>query len=409
MTDREITYRENITAEQAAEELIRFAAPVREPEEVPLLEASGRILAEDMTASFDNPPFDRSPIDGYACRSEDIASASPEHPVYLTVTEEIDAGGWPSRGVGKNEAARIMTGAPVPDGCDCCVYQEKTDCGEETAAFFAPCGKWENYCFRGEDFKKGDLLLKAGTKLGFVELGVLAGMGCDRVNVYRKPRIVLLTSGDEVTEPGKPLLPGKIYNSNLTMIAARLLEFGLPAVYTAAVADDPGAMAEMLRTAAEKADLIVTTGAVSVGKKDIMHEAVRLIGADRVFWRVQMKPGMPTLFSVYKGVSVLSLSGNPFGAAAAAEVLLRPALQHMTGDPSLALVRRKGVMAEDFSKRINGRRFVRAIYEDGRVYLPDGLHSNGVLSSMAGCNCLIDAKPDRERLLMGDPVEILLL
>lgn len=399
---------EGVTVEQAVELILAHTSVITETEEVSLLESPGRILAQDMAASFDNPPFDRSPVDGYACRAEDLKGAAPETPVMLTVTEEIDAGQYSEREVKPGQAVRIMTGAAIPPGCDCCIRQEDTDYGEQTVSVYCALKKWDNYCFAGEDFKKGSVLLKKGARLGYVEAAVLAGMGVDRVPVYRQPKVVLLTSGDEVVEPGRALPPGKIYNSNLTMLAARLQDFGIRPCYAASIEDDPAVMAEALRGTVEKADVIITTGAVSVGKKDIMHEALKRVGAERVFWRVQVKPGMPTLVSVYKGVPVISLSGNPFGVAVTMEILIRPLLQKMMGDDRLKLVRVKGTLEDSFPKPIRGRRLVRAFYENGRFRLPDGLHSNGVLSSMAGCNCLLDLKAG-ESALEGAEVEAILL
>lgn len=400
---------EGVTVEQAVELILQCTSVITETEETELLRSPGRILAHDMAASFDNPPFDRSPVDGYACRAADVAIASREHPATLTVTEEIDAGQYPEHEVKPGQAVRIMTGAAIPPGCDCCIRQEDTDYGEETVSVYCPQKKWGNYCFAGEDFKKGSVLLKKGTKLGYVEAAVLAGMGISRVPVYRLPKVALLTSGDEVVEPGSPLLPGKIYNSNMTMLAARLMEFGIIPFYTAAVEDDPAVMADALRHAAGEADLIITTGAVSVGKKDIMHESLRQIGAERIFWRVQVKPGMPTLFSTYQNVPILSLSGNPFGVAVTTELLIRPLLHKMMQDDTLQLVRVRGIMADSFEKPIRGRRLVRAFLKDGHFHLPDGLHSNGVLSSMAGCNCLLDLKPGTADPAAGNEVEAVLL
>lgn len=399
---------EGVTVEQAVELILAHTSVITETEEVGLLESPGRILAQDMAAAFDNPPFDRSPVDGYACRAEDLKGSAPKNPVMLTVTEEIDAGQYSEREVKPGQAVRIMTGAAIPPGCDCCIRQEDTDYGEETVAVYCSLKKWDNYCFAGEDFKKGSVLLKKGTRLGYVEAAVLAGMGVDRVAVYRQPKVVLLTSGDEVVEPGKALPPGKIYNSNLTMLAARLQDFGIRPFYAAAIEDDEAVMAEALCRTAREADVIITTGGVSVGKKDIMHESLHQIGAERIFWRVQVKPGMPTLFSVHQGVPIISLSGNPFGVAVTAELLIRPLLHKMMQDDTLKLVRVKGILKDSFQKPIRGRRMVRAIYEDGSFRLPDGLHSNGVLSSMAGCNCLLDIGPGGSAVA-GAEVEAILL
>lgn len=404
---------EGISVEQAMEQILQYTPVINETEEVELNKAGGRILAQDMVAEFNNPPFDRSPVDGYACKAEDLAGASSEHPVKLKVMEEIDAGQYSERVVESGQAVRIMTGAAIPKGCDCCIFQEDTDYGEETVEIYREVKQWDNYCFAGEDFKKGTTLLKKGTHIGYVEAAVLAGMGAAKVPVYRRPKVVLLTTGDEVVEPGNPLPAGKIYNSNMTMLSARMMELGIEPFYMEAVKDNPQVMAEKIKEIAEQADMIITTGGVSVGKKDIMHESIRLIDAERIFWRVNMKPGMPTLFSVYENASggkvpVISLSGNPFGVAVTIELLIRPALEKMMQNPAIGLKKVTGVMADDFVKGIKGRRFIRAYWENGRFHLPNGLHSNGVLSSMAGCNCLIDTKTmeDKESksLKTGDKV-----
>lgn len=395
------------------EQILQYTPVINETEEVELNKAGGRILAQDMVAEFNNPPFDRSPVDGYACKAEDLAGASSEHPVKLKVMEEIDAGQYSERVMESGQAVRIMTGAAIPKGCDCCIFQEDTDYGEETVEIYREVKQWDNYCFAGEDFKKGTTLLKKGTHIGYVEAAVLAGMGAAKVPVYRRPKVVLLTTGDEVVEPGNPLPAGKIYNSNMTMLSARMMELGIEPFYMEAVKDNPQVMAEKIKEIAEQADMIITTGGVSVGKKDIMHESIRLIDAERIFWRVNMKPGMPTLFSVYENASggkvpVISLSGNPFGVAVTIELLIRPALEKMMQNPAIGLKEVTGVMADDFMKGIKGRRFIRAYWENGRFHLPNGLHSNGVLSSMAGCNCLIDTKTmeDKESksLKTGDKV-----
>ena len=409
---------EGISVEQAMEQILQYTPVINETEEVELNKAGGRILAQDMVAEFNNPPFDRSPVDGYACKAEDLAGASSEYPVKLKVMEEIDAGQYSERVVEHGQAVRIMTGAAIPKGCDCCIYQERTDYGEDFVEIYTEQKQWDNYCFAGEDFKKGTTLLKKGTHIGYVEAAVMAGMGAAKAPVYRRPKVVLLTTGDEVVEPGNPLPAGKIYNSNMTMLSSRMRELGMEPFYMEAVKDDPQIMSERLKEAAKQADMIITTGGVSVGKKDIMHESLGRINAERIFWRVKMKPGMPTLFSVYESepgrkVPVISLSGNPFGVAVGVELLIRPALEKMMQNPAIGLKEVAGVMTDDFVKGIKGRRFIRAYWERGEFHLPNGLHSNGVLSSMAGCNCLIDTKTmeDKESksLKTGDKVSAILL
>lgn len=400
---------EKLTVEQALEALLEHTKVIEETETVPLLQACGRVLAKDMIAGFDNPPFDRSPVDGYACKAEDITDASESHPVQLTVLEEIDAGQYSRVTVEKGQAVRIMTGAAIPKGCDCCVRQEDTDYGEETVRIFRPTGQWQNYCYQGENFKNGTVLLKKGDKIGFIEAGILASMGVIKVKVYRRVRAAVLTTGDEVMAPGKRLIPGKIYDCNQGLLAARMKEFGAELVEVAAIEDRPQAMTAALERIAPSVDLIVTTGAVSVGKKDIMHEALEMAGAKRIFWHIQMKPGMPTLFSMNQDTPVISLSGNPFGVAVSIDLLLRPVLHKMTQDGALKMVRKKCLLKNKFSKTIRGRRYVRAMTDGETVTIPTGLLSNGVLSSMAGCNCLIEMQEGQTGTRAGEMAEVILL
>ncbi len=398
-----------MTAEEALRLALEHTPVIREAECIPIAHISGRVLSEDAKTLFDNPPFHRSPIDGYACRAADLIGASKEQPVLLTVLREIDAGDYSEEEVQSGRAVRIMTGAAIPPGCDCCVRQEDTDYGENVVQIYKSERQWSNYCLKGEDFKAGQVLMAAGRELGFVEAGVLAGMGIPEVTVYRRPRIAVLTTGNEVVQPGESLTPGKIYDINQQLLAARLQELGAELTEARSVPDEPEQMAEALRRAAQEADLIVTTGAVSVGKKDIMHESIARIGAERVFWGIRVKPGMPTLFSDYRGVPILSLSGNPFSALVITELLLRPMLAKMMQKPSLELRRVRGVLADAFGKPSPGRRFVRARWKDGTFYLPEGLNANGVLASMLGCNCLLDVPAGSGVLKPGEEAEAILL
>ncbi len=400
---------ENFTVEQALEALLGHAEAIEETEYVTLFQARGRVLAEDMKAGFDNPPFDRSPIDGYACKAEDLTDASKEYPVQLKVLEEIDAGQYSRITVEKGQAVRIMTGAAIPRGCDCCVRQEDTDYGEDVVKIYSPVKQWQNYCYQGEDFKNGTVLLTKGTKIGFIEAGILASMGKTKILVYRRAKVAILTTGDEVIEPGKPLIPGKIYDCNQSLLAARIEEFGADLVEVTSIEDRPQAMTEAILRIAPSVDLIVTTGAVSVGKKDIMHEALEKAEAKRIFWHIQMKPGMPTLFSVYQDTPIISLSGNPFGVAVSVDLLIRPVLQKMMQDETLKTTRKKCVLKNDFCKKIRGRRYIRAVAEGDTVTIPSGLHSNGVLSTMAGCNCLIEMQEGKSGTKAGELAEVILL
>ena len=401
--------RKQIELEQAAELVCAALHPLEGEEQAGLLQSMGRVLARDMISQQPNPPFDRSPVDGYACRSADLAQASPESPARLRVVAEVDAGGWYAGTVAPGECVRIMTGGAIPDGCDCVQWQEKTNYAEDVVEVYAPVPHHGNYCFTGEDYPAGALLLPAGTRIGAVEVGILAGMGLAEVPVRPRPRVALLTTGDEVTAPGQPLEQGRIYNQNLWLTAARLTELGAELTVARQLPDDAAAVAQAVQEAAADADFVLTTGGVSVGKKDILHAVTAQLGVDPVFWKVRMKPGSPALFWKWNGVPVLSLSGNPFGAAAHIELLVRPMLAALTGCPALAPVRRRAVLQSAFAKASPNRRFVRGVCQDGQVTLPQGLHASGVLSSMQGCNCMLDLPAGSPPLEPGQSVDVVML
>lgn len=401
-----------VTIEEAQRQLLE-AAEERMAwmgiEKVPLFDGLGRMLADDLVSPIDQPPFPRSPIDGYALRAADLSEASLEHPARLTVVGQVMAGEVAEARVLPGTAVRIMTGAPIPEGADCTIRQEDTDCGEEEVRVYRPVKAHDNICDQGEDFKTGDCLLKEGRKLDAVCLGIAAGMGYAFLPVYRKPKVALLTTGDEVVMPGEALGPGKIYNSNLFVIGGRLKELGIQPVLMKAVKDSPEEMKKELEEAVACADLVVTTGGVSVGKKDIMHDALNLLGAKRLFWRIACKPGSPVIGSVYQGRVIVSLSGNPFGAVANLELLVRPLLAKLGRDEGLVPILSEGIMESCFKKASPRRRFIRAVYEEGKVRLPEGLHSSGVLGSMIGCNCFIDIEAGNPGLMPGDRVKTVLL
>lgn len=398
-----------LTPEQARRCLLERAAVIDDCEEVPLELAAGRVLAEDVYAEFDQPPFARSPLDGYAVRSRNLSEASMEMPVTLTVIGEVDAGHTFPGEVEEKEAVRIMTGAPIPRGADCVVAQEHTDYGEKTVRIFCKVGRFQNYCFQGEDYQKGSKLLGRETRLGAVEIGVLAGLGKKKVSVLRRVRAAVLTTGDEIVLPGEPRGRGEIYDSNLYMITAMLREWGACVTAAERVGDDVREAAERIRRIAETADVIITTGGVSVGKKDIMHEVLQRLACEQIFWKIAMKPGMPTLCGMYQEKLLICLSGNPFAAAAGAELLVRPVLAKMALQEELKIRKERAVMENEFLKASRVRRYVRARISGGKVTIPKGSNDSGVLSNLCGCNCLIEIPAGTNEVRRGEKVWVILL
>lgn len=395
-----------LTLEQAQGLLLERIRKIEETEKVLLWEGTGRVLAEDVFAEHDQPPFPRSPLDGYALRSSDIKGASKDSPAKLTVIDEVDAGHVSKMQVVEGTAVRIMTGAPVPEGADCVVGQEDTDYGEDTVEIYEEIGSYENYCFAGEDYKAGEKIIDAGIRLGAVEIGILASLGLEKVRVLRKARAAVLTTGDELALPGEELKPGRIYDSNLYTLVTRLTGLGAEVVRKGRTKDSPKEAAEWIREAGKEADIILTTGGVSVGKKDIMHDVLKILGCERIFWKIAIKPGMPTLCAQYEGKLLICLSGNPFGAAVNMELLVRPVLSKLMGRKDLELKRVRAVTESGFPKRSGVTRYVRAFYEDGRVRIPEGSNASGILSTMCGCNCLIEIPAGTPELKKGEEVWI---
>ena len=395
-----------ISLGEASELLLERVAKIEETETVSLWEANGRVLAEDIRAVRDQPPFPRSPLDGYAVKSSDLKGADREHPATLTVIEEVTAGHVGNRQVTSGTAVRIMTGAPIPEGADCIAGQEDTDYGEDVVNIYVELAPDANYCHQGEDYQAGTLILKKDTVLGAVEVGVLASLGMIRIPVYRKARVALITTGDEIVLPEEELLPGKIYDSNLYTLGSLLDEWGIEVTCRKRVADQEKDVAEIIEKEIACADMIVTTGGVSVGKKDIMHDVQKLLDCERIFWRVAIKPGMPTLCAQYKGKLLICLSGNPYGAAVNLEILVRPLLAVMTGREALKLKRKQALLLNAFPKRSRVTRYVRAFYEDGAVRIAAGSNDSGILSSMCGCNCLVEIPAGTDRVDEGEMVWI---
>ena len=399
---------QRIELERAAALLTQGASPLG-VENLPLSGCLGRVLAEDCLALQDQPPFDRSPLDGYALRAADLEGASPERPARLAVVDRVCAGDVARVGVEPGQAVRIMTGAMLPAGADCVVRQEDTDRGEPVVSVYVSLGRHANYVFQGEDYRAGSRLLPAGTVLDAAAVGLLAGAGLARLNVCRLPFVAVLSTGDEVVQPHvRPLPPGKIYGSNLHLILARLRELGFQSLAGEQAGDDPARVARAMGRLLETYDVLITTGGVSEGDKDVLHAALPLLGAEQVFWRVRAKPGTPAMFSHLGGKPILSISGNPFACAATFELLARPLLAALSANPALLPRRARAALTDGFSKPSPQRRFARGICRDGAV-TPAGKDSPGLLSSFVGCNCLIDIPAGSPALEAGAQVDVLML
>lgn len=398
---------QDLALEKAVDLLLAHCHRVTAVEEVPLLSALGRILAEDYVAEFDNPPFNRSPLDGYTFAAECTAGHSADNPASFRIIGEECAGDYFERAVPEGCALRIMTGGAIPQGCNCVVRQEDVTADGEKLVVPFSIEPYTNFCYAGEDIQKGTKLAKKGAKLTAAHIGVLASMGYAMVKVLRNLRIAIASTGDELLQPGQPLSPGKIYNSNLYLLAARLQELGFTPEVVGILSDDVAEAAKVIAGFRDKVDVFLTTGGVSVGKKDIMHGVAAKVG-QRLFWRVSMKPGGPALAYTMGETLGLALSGNPFASYATFELIAVPVLAQISGNDKILPQRAQAVLTDAFPKESKGRRFIRAYYENGRVRLPEQ-HASGSLFSVVGCNAFVDIPAGTGKLAKETEVDIVRL
>lgn len=385
------------------------------PENVALLDAVGRVLARDAIAPLAMPPWRNSAMDGYAVLSLDVARASAQQPVRLRVVETVAAGAFPSRAIVQGEATRIMTGAPLPDGADTVVRVEDTDAGVEAVEIRNARDAGKNIRARGEDYRDGDTVLSAGDALGPAQLGVLASMGMGSVDVYRRPRVALISSGDELVDLDRfdEVLAGKkIVTSNSYTLTALVRAAGGEAVDLGVAPDLPEALQERIE-AATATDLIVTSAGASVGEYDYVRQALASLGAELKVWRVRMRPGAPLGFGIVRGVPWIGLPGNPVSAMVTFELFVRPAIRKMLGHDRLFRRPVPVILEEPVSIGARLTHFLRAIVrvrDDGtlgaRLTGPQG---SAILTSMARANALLVVPEDRPAAATGETMHALLL
>ncbi len=379
--------------------LVLDRVSVLPPEEVDLLNALGRILAQPVVARDSLPPFANSAMDGYAVRVEDMAGARPEQPVRLKVIGDIAAGSSVLPDVTAGTAARIMTGAPLPPGADAVVPVEDTDepwRGTDRAlpdfvAIHRAVGAGDYVRFPGEDIHAGDVVLEEGHVMRPQEIGLLASLGQDPVRVIRRPRVGILATGDELVDVASPLSPGKIRNSNGYAQAAQVLALGGVPVMLGVAGDTEAAVRERLDAGvAAGVDLLISSAGVSVGAYDVVKAVLDEAGGV-TFWRVRMRPGKPLAFGAYRGIPFLGVPGNPVSAMVSFETFARPAILKMAGHRALERPRVEAVLLEDITS--DGREsFVRAVVtrEDrGYVARTTGGQGSHMMTSLVKANALV--------------------
>lgn len=402
-----------IPLEAARERILGFLAPLPR-EEIPLSEALGRVPAILLPARIDLPPFDNSAVDGYAVRAAEISSASPEHPVRLTVAGIAAAGSPPAAAPAPGSCLRILTGAPLPIGADAVVMQEDTlpdDCDPAAILVTSPAGPWENVRFAGEDLRRGVPTLPPAIVLRPAHLALLAAAGFDRIPVHRRPRVALFSSGNELRAPGQPLAPGQIHDSNQVLMAALAAADGAEVVATGHIPDTLEDTVATLQRALDphpgspRCDVLITTGGVSVGDADYLKPAWTAVGGTLDLWRIAMKPGKPFAWGRYQDLHWFGLPGNPVSAFVTWTQLVRPALRRLLGADDPGLPRIPAFLAESIANRSDRRHFVRVVIQpDGRVRA-SGTQGSHRLSSLAIANGLLDVPP-QTAWPAGHPVQV---
>lgn len=381
--------------------------PVMPAENLPCSQAARRVLAGDVMARLDAPPFDNSAMDGYALRHEDAGRTLP-------VSQRIAAGARVTP-LAPNSCARIFTGGALPEGADCVVMQERVEITDDGIRFPDNIPFHDNVRLQGSDVSAGRPLLDAGTRLDAAALGHLAGQGITEVAVRRRPRVALFSTGDELIEPGQPLAFGQIYNGNRPMLTHLLETFGADVTHLATVPDDVEGTREMLRNAAQQTDVVVTTGGVSVGEEDHVKAALESLGRLDL-WRLALRPGKPlALGRLPDGhggeTRFVGLPGNPVSCFVGAWLFLRPLMGALLHCPELAQLPRLSAHA-DFSTSTGPRRhYMRvklAFTREGIVAHAYPDQKSGVLSSCVGADALAVIEPDAD-IAKGDVVDCLWL
>jgi molybdopterin molybdotransferase len=377
-----------------------------------LLDVLDLSLCEDVTAGISLPGFDNSAMDGYAVRAEDVANATDDHPVSLPVVGEIAAGQVATHTLAPGTAMKIMTGAPVPEGADAIVPYENTDRGVNDARVSAPSPAGAHIRRRGEDVEVGDQLFAAGRQLGPRDIGLLAAMGVDKVLVRPRPRVVVISTGSELVEPGHALADQRqIYDSNSYLVAAAARGAGAVVYRVGLVGDDPEEVKQVISDQLIRADLIVTTGGVSQGDYDVIKAVVPELGATD-FASVAMQPGKPQGFGLIGDdrIPIIMLPGNPVSAFVSFEAFVRPAIRKMMGRTpyvrSTVSVRAAHDMKSIPGRRQLARGRVKVGDQRGRQVELVGGHGSHLLGGLAEANALVILPEDRDQVLMGDRLDV---
>lgn len=398
---------------EEAQQSILGNTKVLDPVEIPLTEAGGLVLAEDIISPVNLPYFTNSAMDGYAVKSKDTMGAKENSPVTLKVMGVIRAGDYPDFTIRDNEAAKIMTGAPLPNGADAVVMVEYTE--EETGIVKV---KWsvnqgENVRYEGEEIKKGEIALEKGTELNPASIGFIAGLGIRKIRVYRRPRVAFFVTGEEVVAIDEELRPGKIRDTNSITLSMALSQENVEFVFLGRARDELSDIEEKLKKGLKVCDLLIVTGGVSVGEYDYVKRALGDLGVEGIFWRVAQRPGGPMFFGKKGEILIFGLPGNPTSSLVCFYEYVRPALLKMLAKEKVFLLEMEAALLEDIIKKPDGKtHFLRGYLEkQGNAFYVKSTGSQGshILKSFAISNCLIKVPGEITHIPSGTKVKVHIL
>ena len=399
-----------ISLEEALRQILDTIHPLG-LEKIHILDALGRVIGEDILAPRPIPPKNNSAMDGYAIRWEDTRDASQERPVILAVIEDIPAGSIPRKVVGSGQATRIMTGAPIPEGANAVMRMEDTEKNGRTVKIFVEATEGQDIRLAGEDVRQGEEVISRGGMIRPAEIGMMAALGRSFISVYQKPLVAVLATGDELVDVDENPSPWQIISSNSYAIAAQILDCGAIPLQIGIAKDTRKDLTAKLKSAL-RADLIISSGGVSVGDYDLVKDIMKEVGNRMQFWQVAMRPGKPLAFGAMNDVPLFGLPGNPVSSMVSFEQFVRPSLLKMMGHQNLFRRTVKALLKEAIIKKKGTRHFIRAriTFENGQYQaLTTGEQGSGILKSMVKANGLIVLPEEITSVKAGDTVIVQLI